>query len=81
MRKCHYCPATEDLRPYGPGGADICYDCATATPEREAEVKQNFLTQLEAAAAADSDGIGMIGLESGPVPKDVIFGREHEDES
>lgn len=38
MNRCCYCDAefpNERLRPYGPGGADACYACAT-TPERMA---------------------------------------------
>lgn len=33
---CHYCgPTDEELRPYGPGGAPICFPCMKAKPERE----------------------------------------------
>lgn len=44
--KCYYC--NEDfsapaLRPYGPNGEFICFPCATATPEREEEVKKRFI--------------------------------------
>lgn len=44
-RSCHYCNEPEqitptgrkELRPYGPGGALVCFDCAYATPARAAE--------------------------------------------
>lgn len=47
MSTCHYCkqeegtpiPDSEDvieLRPYGPSGANVCFDCGTS-PEHEAE--------------------------------------------
>lgn len=34
---CFYCgPTEEELRPYGPKGAEVCFPCATSTPERRA---------------------------------------------
>lgn len=66
---CHYCGAGEDLRPYGPGGAMVCFPCATATPEREAEAKGAFGALLGAAEAV---GGGVVTLDSrtneGPLP-------------
>lgn len=60
---CHYgCGATKDLRPYGPGGAQICFTCMKATPERERQAEQVFAAQL-AAAEAISD-IGVVVLSS-----------------
>lgn len=50
---CHYCGASSDLRPYGPGGAPVCFDCAMSSPERAAEAEANFGALLEA-----SDAIG-----------------------
>lgn len=46
--KCHYCGTTTDLRPYGPHGSMVCFDCAMSTPEREKETAQNFAVQLDA---------------------------------
>ena len=62
--KCYYCSTTCDLRPYGPHGAMVCFNCATSTPEREAETQRNFGTQLDAAGP-----IALIeGTEIGPYP-------------
>lgn len=61
---CHYCQATGDLRPYGPKCAMVCFDCATATPEREAETHANFVAQLDACG----EGLVVIGTEAGPYP-------------
>lgn len=55
--KCEYCGRTEELRPYGPGGARICYDCGTATPEMKKIVAENFdkiLDQVDVARNAES---------------------------
>jgi hypothetical protein len=62
--KCHYCCETIDLidlRPYGPKGAMVCFPCATATPQREAEAKRQFGAQLDAAgpvAVIDGTHVG-----------------------
>ena len=65
---CHYCgPTEEELRPYGPGGTNICFPCMTATPEREDAAKGVFLALLDGVAAV-SDGAVMIGSEEGPLP-------------
>lgn len=48
-RQCHYCSAARDLRPYGPGGAWVCFPCATATPAREEAAKAEFLSKLDEA--------------------------------
>ena len=61
---CHYCGTTNDLRPYGPKGAAVCFDCAMSTPERKAEAEYNFAVQLDAAGP-----VAMIdGTEVGPYP-------------
>lgn len=65
-KRCHYCCRTdEELRPYGPGGSMVCFDCATS-PEHEGETKANYNALLDAAAAI-SDVI-TIGTEEGPQP-------------
>lgn len=61
--KCHYCDKTNDLRPYGPRGAMVCFGCAMSTPERKAETESNFATQLSAIK-----GLAVIGSEVGPYP-------------
>ena len=80
---CHYCGLPEnfprdpakgrqvELRPYGPGGAFVCFQCMTATPERERQAKRNFGIQLEAAEVA---GGGVSVLDGGapePASDDV----------
>jgi hypothetical protein len=45
-----------ELRPYGPGGALICYTCGMR-PENRATVDQQFDAALDAAEAASiADG-------------------------
>lgn len=60
MTGCHYCaeefPDPNDLRPYGPGGVSVCYDCAHATPEREVATTQAMRTMLDAAEAMSPSG-------------------------
>lgn len=31
--RCEYCGAVEELRPYGRGGENICFDCAMRDEE------------------------------------------------
>lgn len=62
--KCHYCNKTEDLRPYGPRGAMVCFACAMSTPERKAEAERNFQAQLDA-----SGSVAVVdGSSAGPYP-------------
>ena len=63
-KQCFYCGTDKDLRPYGPKGSMVCFKCATATPERDAETQRNFAIQL------DSSGpIAIIdGTDVGPYP-------------
>lgn len=61
---CCYCATDEDLRPYGPKYAMVCFDCATATPERRAETRANFMAQAEACG----DATIVFGTEAGPFP-------------
>lgn len=69
---CHYCGTSEkDLRPYGPGGAWVCFPCAMATPEREAQAEAAFGALLEGAEAISPTGIVAIGEQSGPRPFDL----------
>lgn len=41
--KCEECGKMEELRPYGKGGACICFDCAQKIPEI---VEHNMNVQL-----------------------------------
>lgn len=64
--ECYYCgPTDKGMRPYGPKGAWVCFACAMATPEREAQTGQAFGAQLEAAGP-----VAVIGEETGPRPLD-----------
>lgn len=67
MSTCHWCGPTErELRPYGPGGSDICYPCMMADPAREKAASQNFGALLEGAEIV---GDGIVTLTpSGPQP-------------
>lgn len=60
MTACHYCavefPDPTDLRPYGPGGASVCYDCGHATPERSKTTAQAMRAMLDAAEAMSPHG-------------------------
>jgi hypothetical protein len=38
---CALCGAIGELRPYGPGGASICYDCGMK-PENKAETDRQY---------------------------------------
>lgn len=62
---CCYCPQTKDLRPYGPKGAWICFRCATATPEREAEAHRQLGALLD---ACERQGPIAVLTETGPRP-------------
>jgi hypothetical protein len=87
---CHYCGRDEDhtlnergkmtveLRPYGPGGAPICFECATATPEREAQADAAFGALLSANEAVSPVGVAMIGASDGPVPFDPEMVEERD---
>ena len=56
---CHYCGLLTgqvdprgkpvEMRPYGPGGAWVCFGCAMATPEREKETESNLGAAMDAA--------------------------------
>lgn len=63
--RCETCKKEEDCRPYGTNGAQICFDCMTASPEREREAEHQFRSQLMAAAEVGDfvviDGISGMG--------------------
>lgn len=68
ITRCETCNEAGELRPYGPGGSLICFDCAFATPETTAQTEAAFHTQIEAAEAMSDVGVTLIGGESGPEP-------------
>lgn len=58
---------TVELRPYGPGGQPICFECATATPEAKEQAKRAFFAILNGAQAMGG-GVASItdhGVEPG----------------
>lgn len=66
---CHYgCGTTEHLRPYGPGGALICFPCMKAAPERERQAEQAFGAQLDAAQAISDIGSAVLSADRPVVP-------------
>jgi hypothetical protein len=65
-KRCCYCGATQDLRPYGPAGADVCFACAMATPERQRVAEVQFARRLAAAGP-----VAVLGGPDGPVPARV----------
>lgn len=67
---CYVCKQAEnfpdggiELRPYGPRGQVICFDCMISSPEREAEATRQFSAQLEAAG-----DVAVVGSSAGPYP-------------
>ncbi len=32
-RRCQLCGRTEECRPYGPNGEDVCFDCGMKDPD------------------------------------------------
>lgn len=72
---CCYCGTTTDeLRPYGPGGALVCYPCGHATPERRAETEAAMAAVFGAAEAASPLG-GVVLTEGGPNPANLELNR------
>lgn len=41
-RECEMCGKVDECRPYGPKGEQICFDCATSTPEMEEVAKKRM---------------------------------------
>jgi len=77
VRACHYCGENKDLRPYGPKGEWVCFECAFATPERRKQTEMAFEGQLNSAGPLPT-----IGLDVGPVPLETVvslFERGHND--
>lgn len=71
MNQCSVCLHPEDdsdyeLRPYGPMGALICFDCMQSTPARRAEAARQFKVRL--AVAEEKTGVAAIGPKGGPQP-------------
>lgn len=62
MSECVHCGKGGDLRPYGPGGANVCFPCAMETPERKQEAEDQFAECLGAA------GPVAVLADVGPLP-------------
>ena len=45
-RRCTACGKVDECRPYGKGGAQVCFDCAMATPESKAEAERQMGMRL-----------------------------------
>jgi hypothetical protein len=41
---CELCGKVEELRPYGPGGRNVCFDCAM---KDESEARRQFAARLD----------------------------------
>ena len=39
-QQCDMCGEIKELRPYGPNGETICYECAASTPEMRASTER-----------------------------------------
>lgn len=61
--RCFYCSKETDLRPYGPRGSMVCFQCAMQSPVRRAETERNFATQLNACGS-----FAVAGGATGPYP-------------
>lgn len=51
---CYYCKqpngkGPRELRPYGPGGADVCAGCTMGDKKRNAAAQKQYGKQLDAA--------------------------------
>lgn len=60
---CATCCQEKETRPYGKGGAAICFDCAMGTEEAQRETKRQLSAQLNACGR-----IAVLGNEAGPYP-------------
>lgn len=43
---CEFCGAVAECRPYGPNDEQICFDCATATPEMKEIVEKKMASYI-----------------------------------
>ncbi len=80
LRQCYVCHRVRgepgvDLRPYGPQGQDVCFECAFATPAAKATTERQFVAQMDACP----NGVSVIGMDVGPIPLSVILNEESHD--
>jgi hypothetical protein len=45
--KCELCGATAELRPYGPNGENICFECGQKNPEETLKQFDKLLDQVK----------------------------------
>lgn len=65
--KCYYCKRSDrEMRPYGPGGSQLCFPCMMDPkhPEREEDAKAAFRVQMDASEIV---GRGVTVLGDGPI--------------
>lgn len=43
---CELCGKIDECRPYGPNGEQICFECATSTPEMKAIVEKKMVAYI-----------------------------------
>lgn len=80
FKTCVHCEKNdEETRPYGPGGTDVCFTCAMATPERKEQTANAFIALIE---AVDATGVTpTIGSSVGPAPMAQTLKQMEEDNS
>lgn len=43
---CEFCGKIDECRPYGPNDEQICYECATTSPEMKAIVEKKMAAYI-----------------------------------
>lgn len=61
--RCATCGENKETRPYGKGGAAICFHCAMGNAEARTETERQFSAQLNACGP-----VAVLGDEAGPYP-------------
>ena len=74
MGACTICHRDKELRPYGIGGARICFDCMKADPALEANAKGVLGKQLNAAEHMVLDERGIYPAQHNPHAVKVLKG-------
>ncbi len=78
MRACHYCQTTEkELRPYGPNGEIVCFQCGMSTPERRDAADRAIRAKLNACDGKEVHIGGPDGPQPGsPISKEMLVIRQ-----
>ncbi|OJV73902.1 MAG: hypothetical protein BGO35_03855 [Burkholderiales bacterium 64-34] len=61
--RCATCGEEKETRPYGKGGAAICFGCAMGSDDTRREAEAQFSAQLHACGP-----VAVLGNEAGPYP-------------